>query len=382
MLMATLGEVLTALAVVAATPEPARFSCGAGCTAQVEPWCADGLRVRMFAGAAPLEAAGALQKNKQCGTSPTTTVGTGEWQERAPSSATVISNGGVSASWADGFLRFSHSDTGTEFLTSDGPIAAAFSLSAWPTPPPAPPAPGPYACQDSCTLGATGIREQTDAKGCVAVGKFVNITRPQCCASCTNNTKCVAWAWGRDSADKDHRHTCYLCGELTGTERRLDRDFGCVERSSRVDKSGGSGSGGGGPAPLHRTNWTYFSTAATFASTPNETIVGLGQRSLVHDGQCSGGKSCGQWKLNQKGFSWPLGITKYQIAVPFYVSSRRYGFLWNAPGEGQVSVNPEQVRLYIITESQSRSQARIDKYDIDISHARLLIPITQWIDGS
>jgi alpha-D-xyloside xylohydrolase len=26
--------------------------------------------------------------------------------------------------------------------------------------------------------------------------------------------------------------------------------------------------------------------------------------------------------------------SRYQIAVPFYVSSRGYGFLWNAPGEG------------------------------------------------
>ena len=31
-------------------------------------------------------------------------------------------------------------------------------------------------------------------------------------------------------------------------------------------------------------------------------------------------------------------MTKYQISVPWYVSSKRYGFLWNAPGTGVVSV--------------------------------------------
>lgn len=45
-------------------------------------------------------------------------------------------------------------------------------------------------------------------------------------------------------------------------------------------------------------------------------------------------QECGQWKLNQKGFTWELGVTKFQIMVPFYVSSRRYGFLWNHPGTG------------------------------------------------
>ena len=33
-------------------------------------------------------------------------------------------------------------------------------------------------------------------------------------------------------------------------------------------------------------------------------------------------------------------MTKYQIAVPFYVSCLRYGFLWNAPGEGQFDSQP------------------------------------------
>ena len=61
-------------------------------------------------------------------------------------------------------------------------------------------------------------------------------------------------------------------------------------------------------------------------------LVGLGQRSSV-------GHGAGQERLNQKGYTWPLGLTKYQIAVPFYVSSRRYGFLWNAPGAGEFTAS-------------------------------------------
>ena len=32
------------------------------------------------------------------------------------------------------------------------------------------PNPAPYACQDTCTLGATGVQEHTDADSCVAAG--------------------------------------------------------------------------------------------------------------------------------------------------------------------------------------------------------------------
>ena len=68
----------------------------------------------------------------------------------------------------------------------------------------------------------------------------------------------------------------------------------------------------------------YYSIEAGFESTSDEVIVGLGQRSFVGPAGCVGGKHCGQWKLNQKNFTWPLGMTKYQISIPFYVSSRRY----------------------------------------------------------
>lgn len=156
------------------------------------------------------------------------------------------------------------------------------------------------------------MREKTDADSCQSAGKILNVSRAACCAACGNHTDCVAWAWGRDSADAGHRHNCYMCSSLSGTVARPTRDFGCVVRpsSSRQPRQPPP------PPSPRRTNYSYFSIAGNFTSSRDEVIVGLGQRSYVGSSQpgggvgCTGGSRCGQWKLSQKGFSWPLGMTK------------------------------------------------------------------------
>eukprot|EP01079_Euglenida_sp_SAG-EU17-18_P008827 gene8827-1583_t len=75
-------------------------------------------------------------------------------------------------------------------------------------------------------------------------------------------------------------------------------------------------------------------TRAAFKSSKDEVVVGLGQHSSVPGGQR---------RLNQKGYTWPLGITKYQIMVPYYVSSSGYGFFFNAPGDGAVDVGDTSI---------------------------------------
>ena len=315
---------VSALAAVLCTEMVARsmaaavssFSCGGGCTAQVEPWCDDSLRVRMFtAGVGPLDdAAGALG-----GASCSHARSSSTWS----SSSTSITNGAIAASWSDGALRFSHAG-GDVFLASAGKVTEAFALLPMAAPPPPAPDPSKFACQDSCTLGATGIQEQTDAAHCDGLGKILNVSRSACCSACADNPRCVAWAWGRDSADPGHRHNCYPCAGVSGTVHKTDRDFGCVERSRSDVTSRAT------PTP-HRTNYSYHSISGVFSSAPDEVLVGLGQRSMAGNDGCMGGSKCGQQKLNQKGYTWPLGMTKYQISVPWYVSNRRYGFLWNAP---------------------------------------------------
>ena len=135
----------------------------------------------------------------------------------------------------------------------------------------------------------------TDADGCVSAGKVLNVTRDACCAACVNETKCVAWAWGTDSADASHKHNCYMCSGLEGTKHSSVRDFGCVERTDASP-----------PLRQPRTNHTYHGIVGAFSSTPDEVLVGLGQRSMVAAEPCTGGPRCGQQKLNQKGYHWAL----------------------------------------------------------------------------
>jgi hypothetical protein len=84
--------------------------------------------------------------------------------------------------------------------------------------------------------------------------------------------------------------------------------------------------------------------AVSFASEPQEHIWGLGQKSGTP----------GQQQLNNKGANWSLAITKMLITIPFYVSSNGYGFLWNLPGSGTVSLQPNMTRW------QSSAQQFVD----------------------
>ena len=295
------------------------IDCGRNFVLQIRPWCTNGLRVRMAFGDAVLDnLPGALSTNNFCG------------QEIQPSFAgtndlntSTITNGAITAKWDTSGLNFLRDDGALLFSTLDS-LTNSFSIS--PSSSPLPPTPSPFACQDSCTLGKTGIREHTDATQCSREGltrsKLMNVTRSACCSACASDIKCKAWAWGRDSADPAHRHNCYLCSGVESTIPRSDRDFGCVERPS-----------------VKKANQTirYYSIGAAFTTGDDEFLTGLGQHSYVGK-PCLDGRRCGQWKLNQKGFTWPLRITKYQIMIPLLVSSRQYAFLWNAPGDGQVAL--------------------------------------------
>jgi alpha-D-xyloside xylohydrolase len=62
---------------------------------------------------------------------------------------------------------------------------------------------------------------------------------------------------------------------------------------------------------------------ARFEASPGEQIWGMGQ---YQDGL-----------LNKKGASLELAHRNSQAAVPFYISSKGYGFLWNNPATGNVT---------------------------------------------
>jgi len=62
----------------------------------------------------------------------------------------------------------------------------------------------------------------------------------------------------------------------------------------------------------------------TFAAKPGERFYGLGQHQ--------------HGLLNQKGCVIRLQQTNTEIAIPFVLSSRGYGFLWNNPAIGRVEL--------------------------------------------
>ncbi|MDR1798779.1 MAG: family 31 glucosidase, partial [Bifidobacteriaceae bacterium] len=67
-----------------------------------------------------------------------------------------------------------------------------------------------------------------------------------------------------------------------------------------------------------------------FAAYPGERIYGLGQRT--------------HGRLDHKGLSLDLVQRNAEINVPFYLSNRGYGFLWNNPATGQVNFSDNHTR--------------------------------------
>ena len=67
-----------------------------------------------------------------------------------------------------------------------------------------------------------------------------------------------------------------------------------------------------------------FHIKARFKAYPDERIFGLGQHQ--------------HGLLNQKGCVIPLLHRNANVSIPFYVSSRGYGFLWHNPSTGRVEL--------------------------------------------
>lgn len=73
-----------------------------------------------------------------------------------------------------------------------------------------------------------------------------------------------------------------------------------------------------------------FAVTADFASDPGEAFYGLGQ--YEHG------------LLNQKGCVLDLIQINHEISIPFYVSSKRYGFVWHNPATGRVELANNRTR--------------------------------------
>ena len=75
-----------------------------------------------------------------------------------------------------------------------------------------------------------------------------------------------------------------------------------------------------------------YELTMSFEADPNEKIFGMGQYQ--------------QPFLNLKGCTLELSHRNSQASVPFYISSRGYGFLWNLPAIGEVSFSKNVTKWY------------------------------------
>ena len=96
------------------------------------------------------------------------------------------------------------------------------------------------------------------------------------------------------------------------------------------------------------TGADFLRVSCIFGSDEREQIFGLGQRSktqTVLDNKHLNGGAPVTIALSQK---------KFFIAIPFYLSSRGYGLLWNMPGDGEVTLTNTSTNL------TSTAQRQID----------------------
>jgi len=92
--------------------------------------------------------------------------------------------------------------------------------------------------------------------------------------------------------------------------------------------------------PIPGTN--DFSLAARFEAFDDEKIFGMGQYQEKH--------------LNKKGATLELAHRNSQASVPFYISSRDYGFFWNNPAIGTATFGTNK------TEWTAKSTKKLDYF--------------------
>ena len=81
-----------------------------------------------------------------------------------------------------------------------------------------------------------------------------------------------------------------------------------------------------------------YELTLTFDTDPNEKIFGMGQYQHPF--------------LNLKGCTLELAHRNSQASVPFYISSKGYGFLWNLPAIGEVSFSKNITKWYASATSE------------------------------
>ena len=123
-----------------------------------------------------------------------------------------------------------------------------------------------------------------------------------------------------------HTHGCFLCNILTDPAAKLHPANSTVFYSGRAVPTGMAGASG------------YLTANLTVvAGAKDEVAYGLGQGNWTEEGGCPTGPQR-VVPLERNGQTVNLQQRKFHVSIPFLYSSAGYGFLFNMPGYGSVTV--------------------------------------------
>ena len=288
--------VLVASGVAAALPAAAAAT-GVAVTAQ--PYAANSMRIRIAPATLPAKAAASLAKQqklvKERGLSELPSAlleGAGGTAAPLAAGASATHGNLVAKLGADGAVAFSRADTGAALFTAT-PKFVRPTFAA------------------SCTVGALM------AGGDLSVA---NMSIADAVTHCSGDDACVGFTTETASCDASGTavHKIYFknASSLGGN------DDGAWRRWSK---------------PSAAAQDFLFASVSTSPADSSELVYGLGQGNWTQEGGCPSGPQR-VVPLERNGQMLKLQQRKFHVTIPFAYSSLGYGFLFNMPGAGTVTV--------------------------------------------
>ena len=293
--------VVAAVALTSVAHGAAEVGSSSAADTVAQTWGPNSMRLKLAPASLPPKAAARLAKQealvKQRGLKelPSALVDTCQPGTAAPLAAGAhVTSGNLQASAdSSGSIKFSRVDTGKELFTAK----PRFTRPTF---------------ADSCMIGA--LMKGGDIS-------VQNMTVPDAISHCAVLPACVGFTTkvsSCDSSDTSTIHECYFKNaSVTG-----GNDDGEWRRWSK---------------PSAVAENFLFAGLTLLPADASERVYGLGQGNWTQEGGCPTGEQR-IVPLERNGQLLKLQQRKFHVTIPFAYSSLGYGFLFNMPGAGTVSV--------------------------------------------
>lgn len=296
------------------------FAAAASTSVTLTPWCENSMRVRIAPASMPPSTAAAQAALQKTLAEKNMTDLAGALIDKCGPGAPVYPRSGdvptvqgnlAAALNADGTLSFSRKDTGAVLFLAKASFTenGLGTEATWQTVP-----------DKALTCSSSQFVEDIGTKDTAAA----------CLADATNvyhgpQINYVLWTGGSDKQ-------CYMCA-LSGDPG----SWPLVDSVGAVSFTG---------PPLLPINRGYLSGNLTIsAGNTNEVIYGLGQGEWTDEGGCpaEGMNGARIVPLERNGQTINLMQRKFHVSIPFVYSTGGYGFLFNMPGYGSVTIGDHGV---------------------------------------